>query len=179
MSRGLGIAGVLLALAIPGCRRAPAASPEARAKLDLLEAILASHNDNDPRLDSAFVDLTPEAKSLFRAKYAALARERRNERGTIVYLLGKNLRAPEDWAFLREVVAEPPCLSLADCGQRSGGPAEPGDGVTLAYPQLVALTQAARAASPEGRGVLETARASKDAKVAAKAAALSGSLDPR
>src|SRR5687767_2675792 len=118
----------------------------ANRQLKILEAILRSRNDNDPLLDRAFVGLSPMAKDLFRKKYAETPPERRNERGTIVYVLGRNLRSPEDWAFLRAVAAEPPCLSLADCAAKStSGGHELGDEVTLAYPSLVALKQAERA----------------------------------
>src|SRR5580700_7097984 len=57
-------------------------------RLATLEMILGSKNDNDPRLDSGFNDLTAGEKKLFRRKYGALRPELRNERGTIVYLLG-------------------------------------------------------------------------------------------
>src|SRR5581483_1385533 len=128
--------------ATPAGAPAAAQSHEAAAKLRELEAILASRNDNDPRLDKDFNALSPEAKRLFRRKYAELPREARNDLGTIVYLLGKNLKTEEDWAFLREVAAEPPCRSLSSCDQPSDGAGEPGDPVTLAYPALVALKQA-------------------------------------
>ena len=125
----------------------PAADAPAQ-KLVILEDILRSRNDNDPRLDTAFNDLSPQAKRLFRQKYRQLPAESRNELGTVVYLLGRNLKTDEDWAFLREVVAEPPCLSLADCSR--GTKAEPdsdltiGAGVTLSYPAIMALKGAER-----------------------------------
>ena len=159
----LAAAATLAAAALFSACRPGAA--EARAKLATLEAILASHNDNDPRLDKDFLGLSVETKDALRAKYKAIAPERRNERGTIVYLLGKNLREPEDWEFLRAVAAEEPCLSLADCA-KPGGDAGPGDAVTLAYPSLVAVRQAARAAAEggsrqEARKVLDAALGSR------------------
>ena len=168
MKRAALAAGVL-ALAALGCRRPP-------DPLRTLEAILQSRNDNDPRLDTDFNTLSVEARRLFRERYRQIAPERRNERGTIVYLLGKNLRDDEDWAFLREVVSEPPCLSLADCAKPSTGPAEMGDEVTLAYPALVALKQAQRAleqgASVQARGVIADAKVSRARAVVKLAAAL-------
>ena len=157
---------------------------EARATLALLEEILASRDDNDPRLDREFVGLSAEEKALFRAAYAARPRERLNERGTIVYLLGRNLTAPEDWAFLREVAAEPPCLSLADCAKASAAAGEHGDAVTIAYPSLVALRQAHRAAAEgapaaETRSVLEAARTSKAPAVTRLARALAPGFDKK
>ncbi|MBI2386568.1 MAG: hypothetical protein HYV14_11200 [Elusimicrobia bacterium] len=157
----LAAAAVLLATIRPG------PPPGAEAVLD---EILASRDDNDPRLDRDFLGLPDGTKRRFRDKYRALPRERLNERGTIVYLLGRNLTAPEDWAFLREVAAEPPCLSLADCARPSAEPGAAGDDVTLAYPALVAVRQAARAAreggSKEGaRLVLDAARGSRAAAV--------------
>ena len=143
-----------------------------------LDEILASRNDNDPRLDRDFLGLPDETKREFRAKYRAFARERLNERGTIVYLLGKNLTAPEDWDFFIEVAAEPPCLSLADCSKRSGEAGALGDEVTLAYPSLVALRQAARAGSGnEARKVLGAGKASKSRAVARLAASLDAGFD--
>ena len=146
-----------LAVALLGwgtaCRKAP--SPAVLA----LEEILASKNDNDPRLDTAFNVLTGEEKTLFRERYRSLAPEKRNERGTIVYLLGKN----GDWEFLREAAAEPPCLSLSDCAQAA--PEGVADEVTLAYPSLVALKQAQRAleagAGPAARSVIDAGLKSK------------------
>ncbi|MEK7233968.1 MAG: hypothetical protein AAB268_09150 [Elusimicrobiota bacterium] len=122
-------------------------SAQTMAKEDLLDDISRSKNDNDPRLDSGFNDLSPETKTIFRLKYRRLPHERFNERGTIVYLLGKNLASPEDWAFLRELVVEPPCLSLTDCTKEdefAQAREKTGDAVTLAYPALVALKQAQR-----------------------------------
>ena len=128
--------------------------PEERAAIQLktLEDILASKNDNDPRLDSDFEDLSPRAKSLFRAKYRELAPELRNERGTIVYILGKNPSSGEDWDFLAHAAAEPPCWSLADCSKKAKTAAEADDEVTLAYPALVALRQAQRMLQEPGKG---------------------------
>jgi hypothetical protein len=163
MKRAVLIAGLLAVAATEG--RAASSSPPvrvsgpgeaARAKLKELEEILASKNDNDPRLDGDFNELSPEAKRLFRKKYAEIPVEKRNERGTVVYLLGRNLRAPEDWKFLRDVALEPPCLSLSDCSKRPAPGSDEeatGDEVTLAYPSLVALRQARRA--------LEDARAAR------------------
>lgn len=154
MKQGVWLAG-LLALAVLGWRAARR-SPPARVsgKAAELEAIMASGNDNDPALDRDFNALTPDEKADFRRAYAALPAEKRNQRGTIVYLLGKNAAAPEDWEFFRAVAAEPPCLSLSDCAKASSAGGEPGDDVTLAYPSLVALKQAQRALE-EGRSVSE------------------------
>lgn len=143
MKRDALIAGFLACLAIIGWRAAISRG-QASNKLKTLEEIFLSKNDNDPRLDRDFNDLTSETKSLLRQKYRELPPERRNERGTIVYLLGKNLSSARDWAFMRGVVAEPPCLSLADCS-KTGAAGAVGDEVTLAYPALVALKQAQRA----------------------------------
>jgi hypothetical protein len=178
-------AAVLAALALLwwGGRLRPspdaAAAADARAKLETLADILRTRNDNDPRLDREFLGLSPQAKALFRAKYRAFPRERVNERGTIVYLLGRNLTAPEDWAFFRDVAAEPPCLGLADCSKPSAAAGEAGDDVTLSYPSLVALRQAHRAAQEgapkdEARSVLEAAKTSRARAVRR----LASSLEP-
>ncbi|MBI5202421.1 MAG: hypothetical protein HY925_12595 [Elusimicrobia bacterium] len=127
----------LIGLALFGAVRSPIPRSPALARARLLEDVLKAKNDNDPRLDSGFENLTPEEKRVFRTLYSKIPREGRNERGTVVYLLGRNLKQPEDWTFLREVVSEPPCLGLQDCSRPGAG-----DEVTLAYPALVALRQA-------------------------------------
>jgi len=168
MRRGVLLAGAILALALLGLWTSRHA--EARRKLAALEDILRSKNDNDRRLDTDFNDLSQETRKLFRRKYAELSPEQRNERGTIVYLLGRNLRTKEDWAFLREVMTEPPCLSLADCSKPASGSAEFGDEVTLAYPALVALKQAQRALqagkAPEALALISAAKNSQTPAVA-------------
>ena len=143
----------------------------------ILDDILRARDDNDPRLDSAFNSLPPETRLRFQRKYRALPPESRNQRGTIVYLLGKNLSSAEDWAFLREVAAEPPCLSLGDCSKASADGGDSGDGVTLAYPALVALKQAERLLSSSRTEALSVARAGKASRVPAVAEAASR-LDP-
>lgn len=181
MKRAVSIAGALVALAIlvrwaasplppAGVSKPPAAprgpessSPESRAKLKTLDEILLSKNDNDPRLDTDFKALSSETKRLFRKKYGETPAERRNERGTIVYLLGGgNLSTAEDWAFLRAVASEPPCLSLSDCAKKPapGGEDEAGDEVTLAYTSLVALKQAQHAL--ESAGAVSTSGSARD-----------------
>lgn len=143
------------------------------AELRTLRAVLAARDDNDPRLDSAFNDLSPAAKRLFREEYRRIPRERRNERGTIVFLLGRGLDGQEDWDFLKEVLAEAPCLSLADCARKPQGPGQPGDEVTLAYPALVALESARRQRGrPEAAAVLAAAKDCPAPVVARKARAL-------
>jgi len=152
------------------------ASIDAR-KLTALDEVLRTGNDNDPRLDRDFNELTPAQRRLFRAKYAQLAAERRNDLGTIVFLLGKNLRSVEDWEFLKRVVREPPCQSMTDC---SKPPASKEHGqesleITLVYPQLVALEQARKVVSsnsifsPDAMAVLEAGQSSGSPLVARKA----------
>ncbi len=147
MTRAARAAAALAALAAAAgltwaCRRPPRAASPALAEL---RDVLRAGNDDDPRLDADFNALSPEDKRLFRAEYARLAPERRNQRGTIVYLIGRNALDADDWSFLLSVVEEPPCRSLADCAQapRAAGEEAVGDEVTLAYPALVALRQAA------------------------------------
>lgn len=116
---------------------------EEAQKLALLQEILSSRNDNDPRLDKEFLNLSEKTKELFRDKYNQLPAEKRNERGTIVFLLGKNLTSASDFQFLESVLKEPPCYNLEDCS-RSSGTSDPhsegmGSEITLAYPQVVSL----------------------------------------
>ena len=168
------------ALAVSGSSSAD----ETGEKNRILDEIFHTRNDNDPRLDTDFNDLSPETRRAFRKKYRALVPERRNDRGIILYLLGKNLRTVEDWAILREAVAEPPCLSFSDCSRPPApeeGEGATGDAVTLAYPALVALKQAEHAllnrdagARREALSVLRAARGSRAEIVARKAGELAG-----
>jgi hypothetical protein len=165
----------------------PAQAPKPAESLAELDAILGSGDDSDPRLDSDFNALSPEAKRLFRQRYSQAPAEERNARGTIVLLLGGNIDSPEDWAFLRSVLSEPPCQSLQDCARAAPASAKHQEGsmkVTLAYPQLVALKQVegqleeSRKPGGEALGntaqeavrVLRIARASAEPKVANLAA---------
>lgn len=151
---------------IPVLAGAPASRSSGR--LAILEEILAHKSDNDPRLDTAFDDLSDGEKRRLRKRYAKTPPEGRNKRGTIVYVLGRNLKTEEDWAFLRKVVAESPCLSLADCSRKRDS-ADPhqdiGMDVTLAYPSLVALRQAERAAAGQAGQALKLIRAARDSQV--------------
>ena len=179
MKRGVWIAGAL-ALAVLGWRAARRSPPASVSGVRALEEVLASRDDNNPRLDRDFNALSAEDKAAFRKKYREIPAERRNERGTIVYLLGKNMASAEDWAFLREVAGEPPCRSLADCAKPPAGESEEGgvgDDVTLAYPSLVALKQAERAldagtSAAEAKAVIAAGLGSKMPAVARLAAKL-------
>lgn len=118
---------------------------QSRRPVLLLREILASKNDNDPRLDRDFRNLSPGAKAALRGEYHALAPEDRNGRGTVVFLLGREIAEASDVEFMREVLSEAPCLSPTDCSAdlRAPGGADShqisGMEVSLAYPQLVAL----------------------------------------
>ncbi len=123
-------------------------SPD-KKKIAVLEEIIASKNDNDPRLDSEFRGLSPEIKRALEGRYFATAKEKLNERGTVVFLLGREAKTPADLAFLKSVTKERPCLGLTDCRKievaahdHADGHEEHDDGInerTLVYPQTVAL----------------------------------------
>lgn len=168
---------------VPAPAAAHAASPADLSKLHVLQQILAAHGDNDPRLDSELKNLSPGAKALIRGQYEATRIEKRNQRGTIVYLVGRELNSPEDVSFLHSVLSEPPCLSLVDCSREERASVSPeeqhldaGNDTTLAYPQIVALKSiesflnrsdaASNALSPQLLSELETARQSPVRKVA-------------
>ncbi|MBI3564162.1 MAG: hypothetical protein HY079_03085 [Elusimicrobia bacterium] len=173
MKRAL-TAGALVALAVLGWRAARKSSPPAvlPPRAALLREVLAARNDNDPRLDLAFQDLAPDEKRAFREEYRRLPREARNERGTVVYLLGRSLSRDEDWAFMKEAAGEPACLSLADCAHEGGASSQsPGDEVTLAYPALVALKRAEAELSKPVPADAEAARAVLAAGAASQAPA--------
>lgn len=140
---------------------------ESEAQLRILNEVLASKNDNDPRLDQELRFLGPQARAKIRDLYYTLPQERLSEKGTLVFLLGRNLQDEKDFKFIQNVLNEPACLSLENCQRPGGGGAQavegerptPGDGgasvaghshdngvdsVTLIYPQLVAVRTIAR-----------------------------------
>lgn len=118
----------------------PSASEE--KQVEVLESVLQARNDNDPRLDTDLKVLSEGSKKAFVKKYDSLAAEKRNERGTIVFLLGRNLQTEADIVFMGKVLREEPCRDLNNCRgdpQRGDSHNEIGIDVTLAYPQIVAL----------------------------------------
>lgn len=156
-------------------------SPEVVHQIQVLNEILASQNDNDPRMDSELKKLNSEAKLALREKYSQLPETQRNARGTIVFLIGRNLAEPSDYQFLKQVVAESPCLGLADCSQPmlqgSADHEDNGLGVVLDYPQLTALKALASHPAQDDSlkslqaEVLQIAKASRSSKVSEAAEA--------
>ncbi|MDG0817995.1 hypothetical protein [Bdellovibrio svalbardensis] len=119
---------------------------KAEEQTRILQEILKAKNDNDPRMDTALLVLSENTKILFRQLYKNTQAEKRNDRGTIVFLLGRNISNAADLSFFSEVLNERPCLSLADCSKtETGGLSKEEDehqggfAVSLAYPQLVTL----------------------------------------
>jgi hypothetical protein len=108
-----------------------------------LEEILKSKNDNDPRMDKDLKVMSPEFHQALFEKYEAIQPEKRNERGTIAFLIARDLKSPEDAEFLKKIYEESPCTSLADC--KSVGSEDPHyagmNQTTLNYPQLISLYQ--------------------------------------
>jgi hypothetical protein len=138
---------------MPANEATPIASPETAGKVRVLREILNGHGDNDPRMDTELLHLDAATKRAFRAEYQHTALERRNARGTIVFLLGRNLTSPEDFAFMKSVLSEAPCLSMQDCRGTANDPigegaAEHDDGAVnekvLNYPSAIALESIAR-----------------------------------
>lgn len=124
----------------------PEMSPATKAQVQVLTEILTSKNDNDPRMDRDLKVLNKETKEAFRSQYKNLAAEKRNDRGTIVFLIGRNIDSKDDLNFLGEVINEPPCKSISDCNKtelgginRDHDDHQTGMAVTLAYPQLVTI----------------------------------------
>ncbi len=113
--------------------------------LKVLDEILATKNDNDPRMDSELRGLSPTSKRMMEDRYRSLPAEKRNERGTIAFLVGREISSADDVAFMEGILAESPCLSLGDCSREEKNiddehlHAETGAAVSLAYPQMVAL----------------------------------------
>ncbi|MBC7369940.1 MAG: hypothetical protein H7326_00140 [Bdellovibrionaceae bacterium] len=144
-------------------------SPETQKRMVILDELLSSRDDNDPRIDQEFKFLNGESKIALRAKYDSLPAEKRNERGLIVFLLGRNLKDAADFQFFKSVVEEPACQSLADCSQapaasfnRDEEDHAAGQGAALAYPQLVAIKSVQRILDKKNQFAPELVSASLD-----------------
>lgn len=134
--------------AVPGASPPDAETSERVARqMAVLDEVLKARNDNDSRLDSELKDLGPQARTKVLQRYERTPPERRNERGTLVFLIARDPRGEADERFLASVLDEPPCLSLGDCSKAPAkiDPHHSGtDEKTLAYPQLVVLYHAER-----------------------------------
>ena len=114
-------------------------------KLAVLQEILDSKNDNDPRLDSDFKTLNETEKKALQEKYLSYTPEKLNERGTLVYLLGRNIETEKDLKFMEYVINEKPCLSMSNCSVEAPAPTgeeahlNSVDRISLAYPQVVSV----------------------------------------
>lgn len=120
-------------------------SPQDIQHLKVLDEILATKNDNDPRMDTELRGLSPTSKRMMEDRYRSLAPEKRNERGTVAFLVGREISSADDVAFMEGILSESPCLSLGDCSREDKNMddehlhPETGLAVSLAYPQMVAL----------------------------------------
>ena len=153
-------------------------------KLAILDEVLREKNDNDPRLDEELKNFNAAEKQLLRTKYRSTPREQLNHRGTLVFLLGRELSSAEDIQFLKSVLSEPPCLSLENCARAPSASQDDHhhdstNDITRAYPQIVALKQIeaylsdpANAKSPlrnEALSTLDQAKASPNKRISMQA----------
>lgn len=116
-------------------------SPVEQKKWESFLEILQSKNDNDPRVDKDLLNLSEPFKQALRDYYQNLPMEKRNERGFIAFLISRQVGSENDVFFLKSILKEKPCLSMADCNTQ--GFQDPHhastDNVSLNYPQLVVL----------------------------------------
>ena len=171
-------------------------SPEDQKKVSALEQILLSRNDNDPRIDTELKNLSPQVKAALVSKYRSWSPEKFNERGTVVFLIGREIRNPGDVDFLKSVLQEKPCLNISDCSKHPE--AHTGDDdhremineTTIRYPQLMALSALREKylslkEKPEGqeellrsvRSALEEATRSPDPRIVEEAQSILKTLE--
>lgn len=116
-------------------------SEKDRKAWSVLEEILISKNDNDPRMDQDFKDMSSELHEALYKKYDSLQMENRNGRGLVVFLIARDLKSSADTEFLRKIYQESPCTSFEDC--KSVGSDDPHfsgiNQTSLMYPQLAGL----------------------------------------
>ena len=169
----------------------PRLTAEDQRKASVLEQILLKRNDNDPRIDTELKDLSPSLKRVLASRYRSWKPEKFNERGTIVFLVGREIREPADVDFLKSVLMEKPCLNISDCSKvpeaHSGEDdhREMVNETTIRYPQLMALSALKEKyellkKNPEGkeelmrqiRSALEEATRSPDPRMVEEAEAI-------
>lgn len=113
-------------------------------QLKTISEILASRNDNDPRINTELKNLSPDLKIALMEKYKTFKPEQRNEKGMMAFLVSRDLKSVEDLELLKVVFEEPSCLSLADCSKASVDQ-DPHlvstENMTLVYPQMATLYQ--------------------------------------
>lgn len=118
--------------------------PADQKKIEIFDEILKSKNDNDPRINTELKNLTAEVHRTLMVKYNRMAAEDRNGRGTVVFLIARDLKSTADLDFLETVYQEQPCLSMGDC-QKSVEDHDAhetgGNETSINYPQLVGLYQ--------------------------------------
>lgn len=121
----------------------PSLPPELQKKLELFRSLLLAKNDNDPRWDTELKNNPESFHRALRDFYKNLAPEMLNERGSVSFLIARDLNSDEDAKFLVQVFEESPCLSLANCQHVTED--NPHDTsvvqTTLIYPQLSILYQ--------------------------------------
>ncbi|MGZ3784844.1 MAG: hypothetical protein ACXVC3_09900 [Bdellovibrio sp.] len=121
----------------------PFKSSEDQKKWSTLIEIIHSKNDNDPRLDKSFHNLSTEFHLELFHYYSKLPMESRNDRGLVAFLIARDIQGPQDIDFLRSIYDEKPCLSLKDCSTTADNDSHLSnlDQVSSNYPQMVVLYQ--------------------------------------
>lgn len=114
-------------------------------KWQALRSVIESKNDNDPRLDRELKHMSEAVHKTMREAYQKMAMEDRNERGTLVFLLTRDLKSSEDLQFLKSVYEEQACTSFESCNQVPSEDAHLSaiDEASLSYPQRAGLYQLA------------------------------------
>lgn len=113
------------------------------AKIQTLDEVLKSKNDNDPRMDQEFKNMSAALHEALYDKYEMMAQEDRNGRGTVAFLIAREMKSQQDADFLKKVFNESPCTSMASCNQVSQEDSHLGgiEQSSLNYPQLATLYQ--------------------------------------
>lgn len=75
-------------------------------KLARLEQVLSSNHDHHPELDTEFRQLTPALKTAMVNRYHSLDPSALNQRGTLVFILGREIQDSGDLQFFRQVLTE-------------------------------------------------------------------------
>jgi hypothetical protein len=111
--------------------------PKDLRKIVVLQELMDSKNERDPRIEKDLSDLSPEVKSVVETLYTETPASQTQERGMIVLVLGRQITQKADIDFLKQVLMEKPRAN-GDAHAKAAD-AKLSDANPVYYPQVVAM----------------------------------------
>lgn len=131
---------------------------EDQRKLKIVQEILISENDNDPRIHTEFNNLSLKLKMSLFDQYQALAPEKRKQKALIVLLISRQIQSIEDIELLKKVFEDEPCLSLSNCKTKSNERDFYNvaiEEMIINYPQMILLYEISKQMSSEDSPLID------------------------